>query len=334
MKRPFAAILGLLGAVSSAQATTVPPQRLAVLSRGANVTSTYERKGDLSLDLKALRDAGFTHVRVFVDLDDLRNRFHQDKLDRLIHQAVDRKMGIIVCMISKKHPWTDAIDVEPIWTAAWRQLAIQNKKVSPAFLFFETANEPSITDGQRWGAIQERLRAMIRSILPDHTLLLTGSPTSMVWSLPPLSPDENVVYTWHLYQPMVFSHQGADWIPEMRPYTGLQYPPNMANIHGLMRPETNKRLTDFEQHGLGMMPHEIAESRKWAEAHNAAVMVDEFGVYSAAPVASRANWLRQARKQIEEAHEGWTVWEYQGGFGIAPLIPRSPILEALVGVGK
>jgi hypothetical protein len=54
------------------------------------------------------------------------------------------------------------------------------------------------------------------------------------------------------------------------------------------------------------------------EFDTSGVMVDEFGGYSAPPVASPANWLRQAREQIEEAHEGWTVWEYQGGFGIAP----------------
>jgi hypothetical protein len=39
--------------------------------------------------------------------------------------------------------------------------------------------------------------------------------------------------------------------------------------------------------------------------------------------------LCQAREQIEAAHEGWTIWEYQGGFGIAPFYPGSPILHAL-----
>jgi len=329
LRWPFAALAGLLGLGAMAQASTVPPQRLEVLSRGANVTYVYERKGDLSFDLQTLQAVGFRHVRVFVDESDLHQPLYRDKLDRLIHQAVGRQMGIIVCLISKQHPWQDGTDVEPVWTEAWRQLADRYKTISPTYLFFEMANEPSITDGQRWGAIQERLRAMLRSIMPDHTLLLTGSPTSMVWSLPPLSADENVVYTWHLYQPMAFSHQGADWIPEFKRYRGLQYPPNPDNIRDLTASGTDQRLSQYAAEGATMMPREIAASRQWAETHHAALIVDEFGVYSAAPVASRATWLRQAREQIEAAHEGWTIWEYQGGFGIAPFYPGSPILHAL-----
>jgi endoglucanase len=324
------ALLALLLSTTATLAHTVPQDRLDVLSKGVNVNSVFEQKADLKLDLERIRVAGFRHVRVFIEQAWVDRPSYQAKIDRLIAESVGLRLGVILTMISKDHPWTDATNVEPLWASAWKTIATRYRQVSPTYLYFEIANEPSITDGKRWADIQERLRETLRAIVPQHTLLLTGSPTQMVWVLPPLSSDTDVVYTWHCYQPMIFTVQGADWNdPPYTEYRGLIFPPDPANVQRLLKPSTANNLKQYLDIGKEMPLREVAAGAKWAADNHAAVMADEFGVYRDAPLDSRAAWLRLLRSRLEATHQGWTVWEYQGGFGIAPFVKGSPLLQAL-----
>jgi endoglucanase len=313
----------------------VPEQRLAILTRGANVTYVFEQQADLSADLSRLGHAGFRHVRVFVDQDMLIHPSYLAKLDALVNQAVAGRLGIILCMISKQHPWTDTTDVEVFWTSAWRQLATRYRSVSPSYLYFEIANEPGITDGDRWQTIQERLLHEIRSVTSDFTILLTGSPIQMVWSLPDKpSNDPNVVYTWHLYQPLIFTTQGAAWTtPPLTQFAGLIYPPDRSNIEHLTNARTERELADYERSGAQKIAEEVNLSSAWSREHHIPVMVTEFGVVRDAPLQSRLSWLREARVRIEAANQGWTIWEYKGGFGIEPFASGSAMSSAL-GLGE
>ncbi len=80
-----------------------------------------------------------------------------------------------------------------------------------------------------------------------------------------------------------------------------------------------------------MMAREIDDVAAWAGAHHVPISVTEFGVFRRAPPASRAAWLSEARHRLEAASFGWTLWEYEGGFGIRPELARGcdPITSAL-----
>jgi len=46
------------------------------------------------------------------------------------------------------------------------------------------------------------------------------------------------------------------------------------------------------------------------------VFVGEFGAYSQAPLASRANYLNTMRQQMAQRSMPWTYWELAAGFGV------------------
>ena len=46
------------------------------------------------------------------------------------------------------------------------------------------------------------------------------------------------------------------------------------------------------------------------------VIDDEFGVYrNFSTPEDRGRWLTAVRTAFEKNHVGWTMWDYQGGFG-------------------
>jgi endoglucanase len=329
----------LLVVAKSGQAD-VPADRLATLAKGVNIITVFTPTPLVRIyaDLDQIKLAGLRHIRIFIDP----GRILQDgssgttRLDQVVQTAISDGLGVILCMASSQYPPDEKATsvMVSLWDEAWEHLASRYSVLSPAKLFFELANEPTM-EPARWNALQEEFAKRIRRYAPKLTILMTGSPLSTVWGLGDLSPidDDNVVYTFHLYQPMPFTHQGAEWDDRYTAVRGLVYPPNQANVASVEQhvpPSEDNDLSRYLASGAGALQNELSVAEKWAESRHVHLVVTEFGVYRKAPPSSRAAWLSEARQGIEAAGFGWTVWEYDGGFGIAPdLIGCTAVMRAL-----
>ena len=103
----------------------------------------------------------------------------------------------------------------------------------PRQVAFELMNEPIVdcdSDGTSlWPDRQQKLFAAARSSATKLTLILTGACYSNAASLakidPKTIPDDNIIWTFHSYDPFLLTHQGATWAGDFIPYvTGLPYP--------------------------------------------------------------------------------------------------------------
>ncbi|MGD0103907.1 MAG: cellulase family glycosylhydrolase [Rhodopila sp.] len=327
------AIAGLVILAECGSAGAVPPERLQILGRGVNIATQFEQNGDLTSEINQLAAVGFRHVRVFILLDSLDDPAYLHRIDRLVAVTTTHRIGLILCMTSKTHLWTDQKDVSAFWLTGWIKLAERLRTSSPGYVFLELANEPGLSNSQHWDQVQSRLRQTVRDILPQHTILLTGSPTSTVWALVDdpidVSQDTNIAYSFHLYQPMAVTCQGCACCPQYQSLRGLEYPPNETNIRRMTTPAQTRTLKNYRDTGAVMLVHEIDVASEWSAAHHVPVLATEFGIFSAASQSTRAAWLLEARSRLEDAHIGWTVWEWKGGFGVAPLLPHAPLTEAL-----
>ncbi|MBI3228955.1 MAG: cellulase family glycosylhydrolase, partial [Burkholderiales bacterium] len=118
----------------------------------------------------------------------------------------------------------------------WRSLATQiNLRIPyPNKVMLEPMNEPKFLNKQDdWLQFQDRLVKEIRQAAPQHRVIVTGSYWSNIDTLVgkltssgdsgpfnPVTPyidpitgklDDKIVYNFHFYEPMVLTHQGADW---------------------------------------------------------------------------------------------------------------------------
>jgi hypothetical protein len=197
-------------------------------------------------------------------------------------------------------------------------------------VFFEVLNEPKFPDEREWEHLQSRIVLAIRSVAPRNTLILTASPWSTATSLIAMMPvaDRNVVYTFHTYTPMIFTHQSAPWsLPSYASVAGLAFPANAENVRAVAGHIEAARQDELAAYGRDFVDDqriasEIDVAASWGRRNGVAVVATEFGVLDKAPPSARAAWLSTVRLNFEARGIGWTVWEYRGGFGIASDLQR------------
>ncbi len=77
--------------------------------------------------------------------------------------------------------------------------------------------------------MQVELLRTARAAAPQLTLVASGACGSMIAGLEALDParlgDANLIYTFHFYEPYVFSHQGAPWMTSEPMYRYLNAVP-------------------------------------------------------------------------------------------------------------
>ncbi|MES0198729.1 cellulase family glycosylhydrolase [Mesorhizobium sp. M0011] len=326
-------------------------------------------------DLKALKDAGLDFLRMPVDpspfLSDqtvaLRDDLYASVLDsvRMINRAglkvvVDmhlipaggsRKIGMAQVM---EDPRTFDAYLEMV-----RKMARTLAGEDPRQVALEPMNEPIVdcdSDGTSlWPDRQRKLFAAARSSATKLTLILTGACYSAANSLekidPKTIPDDNVIWTFHSYDPFLLTHQGATWAGDFIPYvTGLPYPLSavpkaqldvtLDTIRARIKAEApwtrqsgllaylDEQVASMDSPDklLGLMDAPFKKVEAWAKANRVKpedITLGEFGMirqeYGNAyvmPAEYRAVYVRDMIGRAEAHGFSWSVWSYGGAFGI------------------
>jgi endoglucanase len=333
--------------------------RLARLRKGINLSNWFAqgKSGDLehvrnfinSSDIQEIKKLGFTHVRLPIDpsyfLDEKNpsqlNSKYLAELDRAIASITSQDLAVIVDLHHSGDGFRKRLAHDDGFVTAvetlWRSLASRYSTYSPNLVFFEVLNEPAFTymfaDRQmgikRWVSVQERLVKAIRQSSPQHTLIVNDADFGNIEQLSqmPLLADKNAIYNIHFYEPMVFTHQGADWVQHFQDLQDIPYPftsPACQSILPKLKAEARKMVAWYckESWGEAQLEAEIAKLAAWQKAHDVKLLVTEFGVYKHANIRDRLNWIRRTRSLFEKYDIGWTMWEYEGGFGLTTEVNR------------
>ena len=320
-------LVGLLVAAMAATATRAQDElafaRAKHLQRGINLSMWYAQATDYSAerlasyttpaDFKAVRYLGFDHVRLSINPEPLiadatTGALRDDamaRLDETVRQITS--LGLVVVLDIhpeeswKKHAITKD-DGAGQFLLFWKSFAQHFAGTDPEKVYFEVLNEPEGVDDYRWAEEQARAIEIIRAQAPHHTIIATGENWGGINGLLGTKPvrDDNVIYSFHDYEPMEFTHQGATWSSA-----------NLAALRGVPYP--------YGQQGwdIHAMEKRIGLAVAWAKRRHVPLWCGEFGVYRKyAPVADRARWIADMRKTLEKDGVGWDMWDYQGSFGL------------------
>ena len=306
-------------------------------------------------DMQLIHSLGLDHIRLPVDPVRLWE-FPGDgplkpdalrQMDAAIQLALDHDLNVVVDM----HPRPDfkeQLENDPAtfqsFLKMWKELATHLAQYDADRLALEILNEPMVKDLEKWQTMVEQLHGAIRRAAPKHTIIIGGgewSSTEMLCHLVPVD-DPNVVYTFHFYEPHVFTHQGTGWgEPAWVKLKGVPYPlekeQGVKMLEGISDDDARAVFRDHidQQWDAGKIKDRLGGAAAWAEEHGVAIWCGEFGVYRtyANPV-DRARYLQDLRMALEHCGIGWAMWDYKGSFslleeGSTPSKVDEPIAEAL-----
>jgi endoglucanase len=339
-----------------------PKERVALLARGFNLPDQAPRDEGRKPDratLKWLRQRGITHVRLPVRGEKTMSRFAdsatiQATLDELA-QTLEWLIALDFAVSVDMHPGDDfghlhRTDPESAFAClieGWRQLARPLQRLPADRIFAELLNEPQ-TEDAIWRDQAERLALELRRELPSTTFIAGPAPWQRVEALAAWRPlaDSNVVYAFHYYDPMAFTHQGLTWdaASPLSRLEGVPFParrddPAVARLLATLRDRGDADLAASVDHSLerpwtqSAIESQFAPLAEWSRTHRAPVILNEFGVLRfKAPRASRLAWLRDVRETAQAKGFGWAHWDYSQGFGLLDEAgrPDSALIDALL----
>ena len=192
---------------------------------------------------------------------------------------------------------------------------------------FELLNE--VTDQafcKKWNAIAHTCIERIRAIAPTTKILVGSYWNNSLAAVKDLDPpyDENIVYNFHCYDPLEFTHQGAGWLDLMDTKfrmplksTYEDYTKNTEKYCGMVGNFFNM----YDQKAkldLAYFENNFAQAIAVAEERGAYLYCGEYGVIENATVEDTVEWYRLISEVYNKHGVGRAAWSYKEmNFGLS-----------------
>lgn len=339
--------------------------------------------------LDEIRRAGFDFLRISIDPGPIFSAGSQDiekrlkEIDFAVSSSLQSGLKVVLDVhVSEGHPhWNfrkvTAGTEQPVFRRYLKVLSALAGIIDdydPKLVALEVFNEPpppcEWSDRLGWPQQLDIIYQHVRRSAPRHTLIVSGACWASIRGLLLLNGskfDSNTMFTFHYYEPNIFTMQGY-WHRSMKylqHIAPLPYPPEPTKLPAtLTRVEeaigkarnidSNSRPSQFKQakkrienyfakfSGQDSILADFAKVRAWADSYGIPpqrILLGEFGAmkdvygYKGANVADRARWLSDVREAAEINGFSWSVWALTNAMGIVTGDLRGPldptVLDAL-----
>lgn len=208
----------------------------------------------------------------------------------------------------------------------WVRIAERYQKTDPERVFFEIRNEPHHIGAEEWRWQANEIIKAIRGIAPQHTLIVGfhdwNGRKALVESKP--LEDKNIIYTFHYYDPFLFTHQGAVWagvggIEELKyvPFPAVKE--NKIETPVAAKGQWTESLirTYGEDSRAEKMFKDLKAARDWSIKNKVPIFVGEFGSFGKfATPEDRCRYAEVVYSSFAKLQIPNAWWEWDGGFNM------------------
>ena len=207
--------------------------------------------------------------------------------------------------------------------ALWEMLARRYCSIGST-LAFELLNEIVLPSSEPWNRLARRVLAAIRAIDPERWVVVGGNQFNSASQLVNLDlPDDpRLLYTFHFYEPLLFTHQKAPWVPVTREYNQrVEYPGECHGLDKFLAAHPELDLTG----GFILEPRvdraavlrAMQPALDFIARTGRPLYCGEYGVIDRAPTPSLLRWHEDVVAILRKHGIGRAVWSYkQMDFGL------------------
>lgn len=295
-------------------------------------------------DIEKIASFGLDHIRVPVDHDvfmkenadkDTVNEEGLAHIEDCIGWCRDHGLNMILDLHKAKGYMFDADVVsdadkffydeglQEAFYETWEMLAQRFGKYKD-MLAFELLNEvvnPEVES--RWNDIAKTAIKRIRRIVPDIYIIVGGVNYNNVFAVPGINVpvDDRIVYNFHCYEPLCFTHQKAYWVEGMTDDYDMSYPATIEQMR--------TKSEEFSRDHMGAVFNKCMDEDgpffdklfkvavDHAEKIGVPLYCGEYGVIDQAPLPDTLAWLRDIHESFEKYGIGRALWNYKNkDFGL------------------
>ena len=184
-------------------------------------------------DFRKVKEWGLDHIRIPVDYDLIMDNggiFRENGfryLDFAIHECRENGLNMILDLhrtpgfsfdpAVHENGFFESTLYQEMFYRIWDAFAERYGQFDDC-VAFELLNE--VTEREycdAWNRIATECIARIRRIAPTVSILVGGYYNNSVTAVRDIAPpqDPHIIYNFHCYEPLLFTHQGAPWISSM-----------------------------------------------------------------------------------------------------------------------
>ncbi len=288
-------------------------------------------------DIAIIKDMDFDHVRVPVDynvlededgnvkengfayLENCRGWCEKYGLNMLIdlHECFGYSFDPLKKNMDRKQFFYDE-ELQNRFLKLWSEIAKKFASYTN-HVAFEPLNEvvlPEVADA--WNCLLGKYIQLIRQIAPDAYIVVGGVCYNNVQSVPLLNVplDDKIVYNFHCYEPMVFTHQGAYWVEGMPLDFRIGYPKSLEEYRQISRELSPALAGAVFSDNIGELGTDFFEDLfmpaiEKAKKDNVPLYCGGYGVIDRASKDDRDRWISDITKVFEKYNIGRALWNYK-----------------------
>jgi endoglucanase len=212
----------------------------------------------------------------------------------------------------------DSEQVQDRFVALWEEI-VRRYREAPVPIIFELLNEVTLPSNDKWNDLVARTVPAIRAIAPEATIMIGGTFNNGIRGLENLiefADDPHIVYTFHSYDPLMFTHQNAYWSAAPRTWGEKpNYPGELPRLAEFMvaHPEFAGEVESLVGRHIdrSYLEEVFQPAIDFAARTKRFVYCGEFGVAAWVAPESRRRWLSDFMSLVSEHGFGSALWTYK-----------------------
>ena len=285
-------------------------------------------------DIRKIASMGFDHVRLAIDYEVLEDEYGGTREEGFAYvtRVVEwcKRQGLNIVLDLHKaygYDFNNAGDkkknilftnkmVQKRFVNLWIKIA--EHYANETHVAFELLNEVvEQENAEAWNLLIVETVNAIRRIARDTIIIYGGIQWNSVKTLKLLEKpkDENILFTFHFYEPLLFTHQKAHWVSTISQTEDIYYPEAMDYYRTKSLPIGYQGEVVCKAQSQTMGTEFITEMVMEAvtAAKNAGVILycGEFGVIDQAPVEDTLRWFTDVDTVFRQFDIGCAVWTYK-----------------------
>ncbi len=328
--KPFAGFehgMGIGGWLTNYKRFNVLPDRwkMALTPGDYEHFETYITKDDV----RNIASFGADHIRLGFDQIVLEEKpyLYRERTFRLVDSFIawcrECEVNVVLnlhkavgnyCDVPEPVALLDDAELQKRFVAFW--LEFERRYHADNGVVFELLNEVKDVDPKAWNALAARTIQEIRKVNPTRKIVVGSTRWNSCGRLKDLQlfDDENVIYTFHIYEPFEFTHQrGVLQAAPLYYNRKMAYPGDIAPYKEYKRTVGSSDVcySRFERMDIRFLRAMMQPAFDFVRDHPDKILwCGEFGTIRHCDMKYRENWMNDVILLLKEHRIPYCVWNY------------------------